>query len=288
MNDESHRNGEEGLASGPAGDKPMSFFEHLEELRRRLFRAALGLIVAFAICYVFVEQLRNVLIMPFDDAWRAAGLEGRPQLQNLAALDAFLTDIRIAIFGALFLAAPVWFYQLWMFVAPGLYHQEKRLVIPFVSTSAAMFVGGAVFCYFTVLPIATQFFLEYATHGNEGSAVQLVQQYTYRGYTAYTTKLLFGFGLMFELPLAVFFLAKAGVVTHETLLRYWKSSVVVICIASAFLTPPDPITMILMAVPMTALFFASVGVAYWVNKPQRQAAQPTSSDPEVAPHEDRS
>jgi sec-independent protein translocase protein TatC len=270
-------NGEEGLAEGPEGDRPMSFFDHLAELRTRLVRAALGVTAAFVVCYVFVDELTVVVTKPFNDAWRAAKanypdlLGERPELQNLAALDAFLTDIRIAVFAAIFVAAPIIFYQLWMFVAPGLYAREKRLVVPFVATSAAMFVTGAVFCYLLVLPIATTFFIEYPLKKTAEDGVLIVTAYTYPDYVAYVTKILLGFGLMFEMPLAVFFLAKAGIVTHRTLLRHWKISVLLITITSAILTPPDPITIFLMGLPMIGLFFASIGVAYVVGKPEREA-----------------
>jgi Sec-independent protein secretion pathway component TatC len=122
-----------------------------------------------------------------------------------------------------------------------------------------------------VLPIATKFFIEYPLKKALEDAVVIVTNYTYPDYVAYVTKILFGFGLMFEMPLGVFFLAKAGIITHRTLLRHWKISVLLITITSAILTPPDPITIFLMGLPMIGLFFASIGVAYVVGKPEREA-----------------
>ncbi len=269
------------LTEGPEGDRPMSFFEHLAELRTRLIRATLGVAAAFVVAWVFRMELQAIIHAPLFDAWQALVAEGKlsgpPKLQTLGVLDAFLTQVRIAVTAALFLAGPVVFYQFWMFVAPGLYPSEKRLVIPFVATSAVMFALGAAFCYEMVLPFATQWFLEYPLEEADTSGVLVVPQYTFPDYTTYTTKLLLGFGVMFEMPLAVFFLAKVGLVTHRTLLRFWKVAVLIIFVVSAFLTPPDPITLMFMALPMTALFFLSVGIAYVVSKGQAQSAEPSTA-----------
>ncbi len=256
---------------GPEDDVPMSFFDHLVELRKRLVHSAIGVVAAFVLCYVFVDQLASILLVPFMDSWNAVGLEGKPELQNLSALEAFLTDLRIAVIAAIFVAGPVVFYQLWMFIAPGLYRSERNLVVPFVSTSAVMFLGGAVFCYYFVLPVATDFFLQYSVDKSAATdGVSLAPRFTYQSYIQYETRLLLGFGAMFEFPLGVFFLAKAGVITHKTLLRHWKVMMLVFFVVAAFLTPPEPITQVLMAAPMIGLYFASIGVAYVVGKDERE------------------
>jgi sec-independent protein translocase protein TatC len=248
----------------------MSFFEHLQELRKRLVRAAFGVAGAFIFCYVLVDHLRTIVLAPYRDAWFAVEMPGEPELQNLSALEAFLTDLRIAIIAAVFIAGPILFYHLWMFISPGLYKKEKRLVVPFVATSAVMFAGGAVFCYYLVLPLATEFFLGYSIDATQDESVNIVPRFTYTDYVTYTTKLLLAFGMMFEFPLGIFFLAKAGVVTHITLLRHWKISMVLLFVVAAILTPPEPISQLLMAAPMIALYFISVGVAYVVSKPERE------------------
>jgi sec-independent protein translocase protein TatC len=269
MSDDDDSNKEKGLADGPEDDQPMSFFDHLKELRKRLVRSALGVTAAFIVCYATVNHIRALVLRPYYDAWIEVGMEGDPRLQTLSALEAFLTDLRIAIIAAIFVAGPIVFYHLWMFVSPGLYKQEKKLVVPFVATSAFMFAGGAVFCYYLVLPIATRFFLEYAlSTGEIEEAVAIVPNFRYSDYVTYSTRLLLGFGAMFEFPLGVFFLAKAGIITHKTLLRYWKIMVLVFFIVGALLTPPEPITQILMATPMIGLYFISIGVAYVVSKPE--------------------
>lgn len=268
--DSSEKNGADGLAEGPEDDRPMSFFEHLQELRKRLVRAAFGVAGAFIFCYVLVDHLRTIVLAPYRDAWFAVEMPGEPELQNLSALEAFLTDLRIAIIAAVFIAGPILFYHLWMFISPGLYKKEKRLVVPFVATSAVMFAGGAVFCYYLVLPLATEFFLGYSIGATQDESVNIVPRFTYTDYVTYTTKLLLAFGMMFEFPLGIFFLAKAGVVTHITLLRHWKISMVLLFVVAAILTPPEPISQLLMAAPMIALYFISVGVAYVVSKPERE------------------
>ena len=284
------KNGADGMGEGPEGDTPMSFFDHLAELRKRLFRAVAALVLSAIVAYIYVDEISGFLTRPFLQAWKSAELKGEPTMLNLSALDVILTDIWLALFAGLFVAAPVIFYQLWMFVSPGLYAKEKKNVVPFVATSAGMFTAGAVFCYYVVLPISTEFFLLYTSQKSASSGgVEVVTAYTYPEYFSYVMKILLGFGLMFELPLAVFFLAKAGIITHKSLLKHYKIALLIITISSAVLTPPDPVTIWLMGIPMCILFFVSIGVAYVVSKPQIEAmarldaelaAQPPDDDDE--------
>ena len=277
---ERHDNGEDGLAEGPEGDQPMSFFDHLAELRKRLVRAALAIGTCFVLAYAFVDHLTQIVLRPYKLAWdsvqarciESSGEACLPEtgatLINLTAFESVLTDIRIAVIASIFIGAPVIFYQLWMFISPGLYTREKKLVVPFAATSALMFVGGAVFCYFLALPIATDFLLDYPLKKDIGHGVKIIANYTYVDYVKYATRLLLGFGLMFEFPLAVYFLARAGMITHKSLLRHWKVIILSFFIVGAILTPPEPVTQVLMALPMTVLFAISIGVAYMVSKPQ--------------------
>lgn len=278
-----HKNGQDGWGEGPEGDQPMSFFDHLSELRKRLIRAALSLALGFGLCYAFVDYLTIFLVKPFENAWHTLELKGTPELQNLGALDAFLTDVRIAVVAALFVAGPFLFYHLWMFIAPGLYNREKKLVIPFVVTSAFMFTAGAAFCYYFVLPLATEWLLKYALDKSTGG-VAIVQKFAYADYARYATRLLLGFGLMFEFPLGVFFLARAGIITHKTLLRHYKGMTVAMFVLAAFLTPPEPMTQILMAGPMVVLYFGSIGVAYLASADER--ARVAKLESELAQMED--
>ncbi|MCR9159768.1 MAG: twin-arginine translocase subunit TatC [Nannocystaceae bacterium] len=258
--------------NGPEDDVPMSFFDHLNELRKRLVRSALGVVLAFVGCYVFIDELRAIILKPFYESWHNVELEGAAQLQALSALETFLTDLRITVIVAIFVAGPIVFYQLWMFIAPGLYRSERNLVVPFVATSAVMFAGGGLFCYHFVVPVATDFFLQYSLNTG-GGEVQIRPNFTYASYVQYETRLLLGFGAMFEFPLGVYFLAKAGIITHKTLIRHWKLMTLIFFIAGALLTPPEPVTQVLMAAPMIGLFWASVGVAYVVSKDERERVE---------------
>lgn len=268
---------------GPEDDRPMSFFDHLAELRGRLVRSTLSLLAGVVLCYAFVDKLTQWLLLPFGEAWRNHQVNCKvdpglaclpsevPHLQNLSPFEAVLVDIRIALVGGLFVAAPVVFYQLWMFISPGLYRREKKMVIPFAATSAVMFALGGWFCYEFVLPFTTEWLLGYGMRKDPGAdPVQILAQYTYTDHITYTTRLLLGFGLIFEFPLAVFFLSAAGIITHLTLIRHWKIMVLSFFIIGAFLTPPEPVSQIMMALPLCALFGISIGVAYLVGKPERE------------------
>jgi sec-independent protein translocase protein TatC len=276
-------NGEDGQAEGPEDDRPMSFFDHLAELRQRLVRAALSLVFGFVVSYVFIDDLTQMLLRPFGDAWRSVQAKCQvepgmtclasdtPRLQNLSPFESVMVDIRIALVFGLFIAAPVVFYQLWLFIAPGLYKREKKMVVPFAATSAVMFAIGGWFCYTFVLPVATEWLLEYGLRKDGGvDPVQILPEYTYSDHITYTTRLLLGFGLIFEFPLGVFFLSAAGVITHKTLIKHWRIMVLSFFIVAAFLTPPEPISQILMALPLCGLFGISIGVAYLVGKPERE------------------
>ncbi|WP_434418621.1 twin-arginine translocase subunit TatC [Nannocystis pusilla] len=281
-------NGLDGLAEGPEGDQPMSFWDHLSELRNRLVKAFLGLVVACILCFVYATELREFLAAPLHAAWAAAGMAGKPELQVLAMMDAFMTDMRVAVAAGIFLAAPIGFYQLWMFIAPGLYAREKRYVIPFVATSVLMFLAGAAFCYKFVLPWTIQWLLSY-TQSTSGAETTVAYHLTLNDYIRDATKILVAFGAVFEFPLLIAFLSFAGVVTHRSLLRFWKISVIAIFVIAAVLTPPEPVSQLMMAFPMVALFFLSVGVSALITRSRERAAglaapepvPPAPDDPEV-------
>lgn len=277
-------NGLDGLAEGPEGDTPMSFWDHLGELRSRLTRAALGVTVSVVLCFIYATELREFLAVPLHKAWIAANMPGKPELQVLAMMDAFMTDMRVAFAGGIFLALPVLFYQFWMFIAPGLYAREKRFVVPFVACSVFMFLLGAAFCYYVVLPWTIQWLLSY-TQGTSGAATAVVYNLTLNDYIRDATKILVAFGAVFEFPLLIAFLAFAEILTHRSLLRFWKISVVMIFIIAAFLTPPEPVSQLMMAFPMVGLFFTSVGIAYLIDKSKTKARAETAlkAAPEAAP-----
>lgn len=264
-------NGNEGLAEGPEGDQPMSFWDHLAELRNRLVKAFLGVVAGGILCFYYATELREILALPLHKAWTAANMPGKPELQVLAMMDAFMTDMRVALAGGVFVGAPIAFYQLWMFIAPGLYQKEKRYVIPFVACSVLMFLAGAAFCYYVVLPWTIQWLISY-THGTSGAETTVKYALTLNDYIRDATKILVAFGLVFEFPLLVAFLTFAEVLDHRSLLRFWKISVILIFIIAAFLTPPEPVSQLMMAFPMVGLFFLSVGIAFLITRSKRRAS----------------
>ena len=273
-------NGLDGLSEGPESDTPMSFWDHLGELRSRLTRAALGMTAGVVVCFIYATELREFLAVPLHKAWIAANMPGKPQLQVLAMMDAFMTDMRVAMTGGIFLAAPIGFYQFWMFIAPGLYAREKRFVIPFVATSVFMFLLGAAFCYYAVLPWTIQWLLQYTQSTSAETAV--VYNLTLNEYIRDSTKVLVAFGAVFEFPLLIAFMAYAEMLTHKTLLRFWKISVVAIFIIAAFLTPPEPVSQLMMAIPMVGLFFLSVGIAYLIGQSKDKARALLAKETEAA------
>jgi sec-independent protein translocase protein TatC len=233
-------------------DVQMPLTAHLEELRWRLIKALLAITVAFIAVYNFADVLFEVLTRPL-----IALQEGPVQLIGTGVTEAFFTKLKVSGIAALFLASPVIFYQLWLFVAPGLYDTEKRYAKPFVFFATVFFVMGAAFCYAVVFPVGYRFFLaEYATIGVSPS-IRISE------YLSFTARMLLAFGMTFELPVITFFLARLGMVTHQMMLRYFRYAVLVIVIVAAVLTPgPDVASQMLMAGPLLILYIISIGVAY--------------------------
>ena len=232
-------------------DRTMPLLGHLEELRWRLVKALLAVVVAFVPTYAFVTTLFTLLLRPL---YR---LPDAPPIVGLAPTEAFFAKLKVAFIAAIFAASPVVFYQLWQFVAPGLYQNEKRYVIPFVLFASLFFLLGAGFCYQVVLPIAYAFFLdEYKTIGVQ--ATLRISE-----YFSFTSRMLLAFGVTFELPVLTFFFTRVGLITHRTLLDFFRYSVVGIFIVAAVLTPgPDVASQLLLAGPLLLLYLVSIGVAY--------------------------
>jgi sec-independent protein translocase protein TatC len=247
----------------------MSFWDHLGELRSRLTKAALGMMLAVVVCFIYATELREFLAVPLHKAWIAANMPGKPELQVLAMMDAFMTDMRVALTGGIFPRRADRLLSVLDVHRPGLYAREKRFVMPFVATSVFMFLLGAAFCYYVVLPWTIQWLLQYTQSTSAQTAV--VYNLTLNEYIRDSTKVLVAFGAVFEFPLLIAFMAYAEMLTHKTLLRFWKMSVVAIFIIAAFLTPPEPVSQLMMAFPMVGLFFLSVGIAYLIGESKAKA-----------------
>jgi sec-independent protein translocase protein TatC len=228
------------------GDETKPIMSHLEELRKRLIRCAVGVGVCFAGTYAFSEKLFEILAHPLK-----TNLPGGDRLIFTNLPEMFFVYIKTGLVAAVFISAPFIFYQAWMFVAPGLYRKEKRFVLPFVFFSTFLFVGGALFGYFIVFPFGFRFFLGFANEYIQ--ALPSVKQ-----YFSLSIKLLIGFGVIFELPVAAFFLGRMGIITPELLRKQRKYAILLMFVVAAILTPPDVITQFMMAGPLLVLYELSV------------------------------
>lgn len=222
------------------------FTAHLEELRKRLIICFVAVAAGFAISYGFKEMLFQVLTRPL-----IAVMKQGETLIYTGLPEAFFTFLKVAFLSGLILASPVIIYQFWMFVAPGLYDREKRLLIPIVALSSIFFVGGALFGYFIVFPLGFQFFLGFATE-------TIRPMPSMKEYLSFAAKLLLAFGLVFELPLVLTFLARLGIVSVEFLKKNRKYAILLFFVGSAVLTPPDVVTQVMMAVPLMVLYEVSI------------------------------
>ena len=243
-------------------DVKMPLTAHLEELRWRIIKALAAITVGFIASYNFTDTLFEVLARPLLTINAGADANGRVvTLIGTGIGEAFFTKLKVALIAAIFVASPVVLYQIWQFVAPGLYDTEKRYARPFVFFGTFFFVAGATFCYFLVLPVGYRFFMDqYGTIGVE-------PQIRISEYVTFTARMLLAFGVTFELPVFTFFLARVGVVTHRMMLRTARYAVLVIFIVAAMLTPgPDVASQLLMAGPLLVLYALSIGVAYVFGK----------------------
>ncbi len=222
---------------------------HIAELRKRLMIISLALIVFFFACFSFYEPILNWMMVPIE-----AVLPEGSKMVAIEVQETFFTALKVAFFSAFLLTLPVIFWQMWLFIAPGLYDNEKKYVLPFVFFATLMFLVGASFAYYVVVPFGFSFLI------NFGSQVVSVMP-SIGKYVSFFTKLLFGFGIAFELPVITFFLAVVGLVTDGMLKSFFKYAIVIIFIISALLTPPDVLTQFLMAGPLIILYGVSIIIA---------------------------
>jgi sec-independent protein translocase protein TatC len=236
-------------------EEKLPLTSHLEELKERLIRVLIAVAVGFGVCYLFKEWSFKVITKPLVEAMPAQStmiFTGLPE--------AFFIHMKIAFFASLLLTAPYTIFEIWRFVSPGLYKQEKRMVIPFVFFSTILFSGGILFGYFIALPPAFRFFVSFSTDF-------LKPMISFREYLSLTLKFLLAFGLSFEMPVFMFFLAKIGVVNSKMLSKHRRYAILIIFIISAILTPsPDAISQILMAVPLMILYEVSIVLTKFAGK----------------------
>jgi len=222
---------------------------HIADLRKRLIISTITVVVMFFVCFSFYEPLLEWMMAPVQSV-----LPKNSQMVAVEIQETFFTAMKVAFFGGFIISLPVIFWQIWLFLAPGLYDHEKMLVIPFVLFGTIMFITGASFAYYIVVPLGFDFLIAF------GSTVVTVLP-SIGKYVDFFTKLLFGFGIAFELPVITFFLAKIGLVTDKMLKDFFRYAVVIIFVVAAILTPPDVLSQLLMAAPLLLLYGISIYIA---------------------------
>lgn len=261
-----------------AGKMPL--LDHLIELRRRLIYSVIALIAAWGVCYYFSQDLLDFLLQPL---YRA--LPPGADVQYIDLTEAFFTRVKIAFWAACLIAFPVIASQVWMFVAPGLYKNEKRAFLPYLVATPVLFVLGASLAYYVIFPAAWRFFLSFQTTGGDGNLA--IQAHPRVGdYLSLSMTLIFAFGVAFQMPVVLTLLARVGIIQSKQLRQYRRYAIVGNCALAALVTPPDPFSMMALAVPLWLLYEISIWSCIFVERQRRQreaalAAELGTDDPKA-------
>jgi len=236
----------------------MSFFEHLEELRRRLLHGAVAIVLGFVVCISFAKSLFEFLAAPL--------LKLLPENSSLVFTglpDPFFMYLKVSFVAGFFLAIPYVLYQMWKFVAPGLYERERKLAVPFVLIATALFYVGAVFAYFLVFPVVFQFFLGF-------QSTDLKPMISIKEYVSLIMKLMVAFGAVFETPVIIVFLGLLGIVDSNLLKKGRRYFIVIAFVIGAILSPPDVLSQIMMGFPLLTLYEASIHILAYIEKRRKE------------------
>ena len=237
------------------GGKQMSFLEHLEELRKRLVRAVLSIVIAFGICFWKADAIYGFLAKPLTDTLHNLHMSDKLVYTN--PIDPFNLYIKLALMAGLFLASPYVLLQLWLFISPGLYRNEKRYVWPFVILTSGLFISGGLFAYKLAFPPALHFLLEFGR--------RFQPMVTINEYFSIAMTIIVGVGLVFELPVLILVLSVFGIVTPKFLVRQLRYAVLVTAVAAAAIAPtPDMATLFILWIPMVGLYILSIGLSWFV------------------------
>jgi len=232
-----------------------SFVEHLSELRSRLVRSIIYLFIFFVVCYFFAENIYSFLVAPYADAVKDDDTSRR--MIFTALHETFITYLKVAFFAAMFIASPIILTQVWKFVAPGLYKNEKKALLPYLIATPTLFLLGGMLVYYLIMPLAIKFFLSFESQSQLGSLpIQLEAKVN--EYLSLIMRLIFAFGISFQLPVLLSLLARVGFVDSEYLKKRRKYVIVLIFAVAAILTPPDPITQIGLGIPLLILYELSI------------------------------
>jgi len=240
-----------GIPAHAGDDFRMPLLEHLKELRARLIRCVIAIAVGFLIAYAIDNWLFKMLTLPLRSA-----SHGKVLLIGTGVGEAFFTKLKVALIAGLFIASPAVFYEIWKFIAPGLYASERRMAKPFVFSATVFFLAGGYFCWAVVFKIGYAFFLgEYASIG-------VTPTLRISEYLAFSAKLLLAFGITFEMPIFAFFFTRLGLIDYHAMIRYFRYAILGIFVVAVALTPPDMVSPFLLAIPLLLLYGLSVGVSY--------------------------
>ncbi len=232
----------------------MPFLDHLEELRHRLIKAIAAVLLFSIAAFVFSDQIMSVLSAPVGKVY------------FMAPTEAFMVQIKISLAVGVLIAAPILIYQLWMFVLPGLYEQEVKLVLPIVLASTLFFYGGGAFCLFYVIPLAMNFLMEFGGE-NLDPLISVSEYFTF------VIRMVLAFAIVFELPVVAFFLGRVGIITHRTLAKGRRYAIIIILVLGAILTPPDIFSQLALGLPLYLLYEISILIVFLTGKRRKEAKQ---------------
>ena len=245
-----------------------SFLGHLAELRSRLIKSFVFLLIFFIICYIFSESIYSFLVKPYADAVKDDPINRR--LIFTALQETFITYLKVAFFTAMFVTSPVILIQIWKFVAPGLYKNEKKTLLPYLIATPTLFLLGGMLVYYLIMPLAINFFLSFET-SSQTNNLPIQLEAKVNEYLSLIMRLIFAFGISFQLPVLLSLLANVGFVDSDYLIKRRKYVIVIIFVVAAILTPPDPITQIGLGIPLLILYELSILSVKIIEKRKKDA-----------------